>query len=902
MPTSFRNLSTGRACFFTHTALGLGALLLHACTAVAQDRVFEVIPPDEVAFNYPAPPREAAPDYFAIAENGEARCVIVHPDGSRGARRAASAFRTYLALVTDARFSVIPESRPIPAGMAAIHVGDTAVARMAPLGLPDVRYGQDALPNLNGYLVQTLDSRTLVIRSRTDTALMHGVVGFLKRYAGVRQYWLCSPGGIGEVVPSRPTLRVPQVEWRDWPYFFSRSMSMKLIAASKHATVDFFRRNGTLRCNENYNVWLPPKKHGATHPRYYSLVNGKRRVPSDGARASGWQPCVSNPEVAPVMGEAVTGYFRRNPDAVGINFAINDGGGDCTCEGCCALDAPNTDYAQQVGMSDRYVKLTNQVCDIVRREFPSKLLVYLAYAAGRSAPQSVKPDPMMLPVLTVPGNAFASWDSWMKTGVDHMGLYVHHDDDFMFILPKLDIHQMARRIRYAVGSGRARIFYMEAFPHWPISGLVAYVAAELLWDPRQDVDALLDEYYTNFFGPAAEPMKTFYETLEAGYERWLQEASQPHWFGKDVSSTFNARRPEQFRVLAVEEAARASAALAKAATAAAKDQRAAERVNVVRLMFRLQELGARHYWTTERLKTQPVKSEADAQRVVADARELLALGRELSDYINNVLEKPPADAYRLFRRSPTARHQNQMYERMKSGAPAPEVGVAITTGVDEATGFLRESLGPEEAAAWWRNVGKDEQEPLLIATFEAAEMRAKGVEIQNLVADSGFEEIGKKLGPDELAPERYVVLDRNQQAKLGIRLWFPERSPYRCVLTEEAPHSGRYSLGVENCYRARFSRYAKVEPGAHCRAAVWFKHNRGRGAYRFAVDAKTAAGKYPTLASVPIPKKPGEWQQLVVDVTMPAKARLILLRVYINRQTSEAQCGIDDVFIGQYPK
>ena len=102
-------------------------------------------------------------------------------------------------------------------------MGDTAVSKNVSLDLPDLQYGKDYFPNLNGYLVKTPDRNTLVIRGLTEKGVAHGVVGFLKRYAGVRQYWVCDPGGIGEVVPSKPALFIPRVEWRDWPDFYNFS-------------------------------------------------------------------------------------------------------------------------------------------------------------------------------------------------------------------------------------------------------------------------------------------------------------------------------------------------------------------------------------------------------------------------------------------------------------------------------------------------------------------------------------------------------------------------------------------------------------------------------------------------------------------------------------------------------
>jgi hypothetical protein len=61
------------------------------------------------------------------------------------------------------------------------HAQATAVEGLLGIKIArDIRYA-------NGYLVTTLDPRTLVIRGRTEPATAHGVVGFLKRYVGVRQ-------------------------------------------------------------------------------------------------------------------------------------------------------------------------------------------------------------------------------------------------------------------------------------------------------------------------------------------------------------------------------------------------------------------------------------------------------------------------------------------------------------------------------------------------------------------------------------------------------------------------------------------------------------------------------------------------------------------------------------------
>ncbi len=41
-----------------------------------------------------------------------------------------------------------------------------------------------------------------------------------------------------------------------------------------------------------------------------------------------------------------------------------------------------------------------------------------------------------------------------------------------------------------------------------------YLFAKLLWHPQTDVESLLNEYYRNFYGEAAEQMALLYNRLE----------------------------------------------------------------------------------------------------------------------------------------------------------------------------------------------------------------------------------------------------------------------------------------------------------------------------------------------------------------------------------------------------
>ncbi len=830
------------------------------------------------------------------AASGRPRCLILQPTNASGTlRTAARSLQAYLKLATGADIPLLTEGARLPSGLAVIHLGDTARGLQTELDLPELRYGEDRFPNLSGFLVKTLDRHTLVIRGPNDRATAHGVVGLLQRYVGVRQYWPGPPGDLGDVIPRRERLSIPDVEWRDWPYGYSFTFSTEVFSGAKGGNLDFYRRRSTLPCNENYFRWLPPEQYAAAHPEYYPLINGVRRVPGPDSRDKSWQPCVAHPEVARIMGGAVVEYLRQHPDEPGINFAINDGGGDCMCEGCRALDAPPTAAFPQPRLGDRYVKLTNRVAEqLAAAGLSNRWLVYLAYASARPAPRTVRPHPQVLPVLTSPGNTFRMVDEWLETGVRHLGLYVHHNDSF-FVLPKWDLRQMERRLRYALGTDRLRVFYMEQHAQWPFGDLVPYLTAALLWDPRQDVEALLDEYYQGFYGPAAAAMRAFHAALEAGYERWLAQRGAPHPFGRDVSSIRDHGSLDQFRVLAPEEAAQARRALEAAVAATPPGSRERQRVELIRSQFHLQDLAVQWAWTVFRLLEEPARTSEEARRVVEDVRRVHALGRAMRDYITQTLEQPPLAAHRLFRRSgrPLA-----LYAALKSGDLPAEVRGAVEQAVYQAADRLRETLGAAAAREWWQTRLAEENAPELRELFEVAARRAGAPTLVNLLPNPGFEDTP---GPVDIT-ESEQVLDYRQAAPLGIHHWFPERSPgLRYTLSSEA-RTGRWALSVEGSQRSRFSRHvSRVEPGARYRLALWFKHNEAAADYRFAVAFRLQNNTYPEPVVLRVPHRPGRWQELTAEVTAPPGARGILLRLSINGQTPAARCWLDDAFIGKYP-
>lgn len=869
----------------------LSALTMFACATVGAE------------FIYPPPPQEGVEDYFKIAENGEAKCVIVHPAEKLGLRKLANALKNYLKEATGADFRVQSDAVAVPEPMGAIHVGETKAAAGVPLDLPDVVHGDLRLPNLNGFEARTLDPKTLLIRGLTEKGVEFGIVGLLRRYAGVRDYWNDVPGGIGVEIPKKTTLSLPETRWRSWPYFFSRASSRDGYGGRPR--LDFFRRNKLLPPNENIYKIFDSSVYGDCHPEFYPLINGERFIPDSGAKRA-WQICASNPDVLKLAAKYLVDWFQGDSTRVAKNLTINDGYGDCECAGCRAMDAPGTDYSRRT-LTDRYVTFNNRAAKIVGETFPDRLIVFLSYSGTRQPPMETRTSPTVIPVLAMSSflNAFAHWDAWLKSGAKHMGAYQYHDDSIFLILPKLDVHQAARRVHRYVDGGAALHYNCEDFSLWPISAMTAYVAGELTWDPRRDVDQILDEYYSTFFGPAAAEMTAFYSILEEGYERWLAENGVPSPLGKDIGSSTHARQLAQFQLLTIDEANEAAARLKAAATAALDaDARFQKRIQAVSLLFGLIRKGVELYWLTEKVKTEPVDSEAQLNQRIDDLNRVFALRDEIAEYVNEDFEKAPRELTSYWH--DLRKKRNTIYQQFKTGEENLDVLAAVEKGVAACVVYLGGTKKPVEAAAFWEERLKENDRTELDPFFRVAKTRSWGK--GEVVAESKFNQAAKALAAAEgvTGALEEVPISREKESLFhkisgaSAHVWFPDVAPYKLVLTKNAP-GGDYAFMANYCHRVRVSINAAVGEKRCFGVGLKFKRDDAPGSYHAEVTCRKKDGSYATLSRIRrgFDGATGKWSDISGSVEAPPDADVIMLNVFVKGQSLESHCWIADMVIRQ---
>ena len=79
----------------------------------------------------------------------------------------------------------------------------------------------------------------------------------------------------------------------------------------------------------------------------------------------------------------------------------------------------------------------------------------------------------------------------------------------------------------------AQSFNCESGSNWGPHGRGYYIANKLMWNPQADVDALLEDFYTRAFGPAAPVMQRYYERVDPG-NRPLMSEQLLAWAFRDI--------------------------------------------------------------------------------------------------------------------------------------------------------------------------------------------------------------------------------------------------------------------------------------------------------------------------------------------------------------------------------
>jgi len=476
------------------------------------------------------------------AWGGDATTILVlRKDNSHLERFAAREFVGYIHRAAKSRILMPIAYGKVPDGWKG-SVVIFGVAGLSPF--------EDIKPKdfpAHGFRIITGKKRLYVIGA-SEQGASNALYWLLREKIGVRWYM---PTRLGEKVPVLNDIIFEAMDMTTGPDFAALTgvIGPQFYWTSGNRTRDGKRRDEMFR-----HIWEqiapPTKENRKNHPEWFALTDRKALPDKDWMLKFLWkdsqgkirsnQLCTTNPDVARRYISAALRHFRENPDAKMFSLSPNDYHEFCTCQNCRALD-------KKLGngpIMNRFMTLFNQVAAGIKKEFPDKLLGIQAYSSHVNAPTSVKPDPMIMPILCFfasracythaiddpdcPTNV--AWkqqvfDPWVKmsSGISYYSYYGYSGN---WQGPQLSVRTLPQDLKLIKKHNGYKVHY-DGFSNWATSAPLYYLTARLPWDVDADYKSILDEWYHGVYGPAYAPMKQYWETMIEGYYKGGCSSSKP---------------------------------------------------------------------------------------------------------------------------------------------------------------------------------------------------------------------------------------------------------------------------------------------------------------------------------------------------------------------------------------
>jgi hypothetical protein len=301
-----------------------------------------------------------------------------------------------------------------------------------------------------------------------------------------------------------------------WFHAFDREWARRNNSNSMHARLTA-EDGGKVTYDgfvHTYFDFVPPSKHFATHPEWYSLIDGKRKW-------EGAQLCTTNPELRNFIVGVVREKLRKNPTTSIVSVSQNDWYGACQCANCKAIDEREGTPAGSV------LTLANYVAEQVEQEFPNVAIDTLAYQYTRKAPKTLKPRHNVIvrlcsiecnfaqPLEHPSNKAFAAdIRDWSRL-TNRLYIWNYVTDFPNYMMPFPNWYTLGPNERFFADNGVKGLFEQGAYQSYgsAMAEMQAWVQSQLLWNPRQDDKKLIREFLSGYYGKAAKPIQEYLDLL-----------------------------------------------------------------------------------------------------------------------------------------------------------------------------------------------------------------------------------------------------------------------------------------------------------------------------------------------------------------------------------------------------
>lgn len=384
-----------------------------------------------------------------------------------------------------------------------------------------------------GYVLRTVGSH-LVIAGGDLRGNLYGVYGLLEDVLGCR--WFTPeinriPKYARLKLPELDETVVPMLEYRE-PYIWDAKdgdwAARNRINRNTSAGTLGERHGGQIEWVpgmfvHTFERLVPKSKYYESHPEYFSLVNGVRIKELS-------QLCCTNEDVFHIVTEGVLKAFRDNPQAKILALDQNDCYNFCECDKCQAVAEKEGSQMAPV------LQMVNRVADEVKKEFPDRAIVTLAYQWTRHAPKAIKPrDNVIIRLCSIEccfTHPFDTCDSetnisftkdvgdWSRIS-NRLWVWNYTTDFSHYLLPFPNLLTRKANLKLFVDHNVTGMFQQDTpnIPHGELSELGAYLHAKLLWNPDYDTDMAINEFLDAYYGDAASQIRAYIDYIHEKAKR-----------------------------------------------------------------------------------------------------------------------------------------------------------------------------------------------------------------------------------------------------------------------------------------------------------------------------------------------------------------------------------------------
>ncbi len=467
-----------------------------------------------------------------IVENGASDYQIVIPeDADSTTEFAASDLAEFIRLSTGVTLPTVTDAAlSYDAKSKYISLGQTALLEQAGITVTKEQLGE------SGYIIKTVGSSLFISGITADTfqGTAYGIYDFLYDAIGMKTY------AVDEIAYDKvETIPLYILDKEVRPSIDIRCLAMHRVMADRIT-------NYRLRLiGSNSDVWstfthtlittyLPAAKYAEAHPDWYA--NGNQQL------------CITNEEMIAELIVRVEELLDRDPTTTKVMLGHEDNNAVCQCDNCMAV-ANKYGGAYSGVELELTIKVAAEVDKWAAANYPGRKLSYAFFAYGptlnapvtydeatdsftANCPETVIPDNVGVLIAPIAMNfskapqdpenqaAYIQMRGWNYLfGGKNIAIWNYCLNAYSYFFNFNNFGVAKDYYAFYEEIGTSYIYDQGNYDSniCTFEDMRIFVQSQLMWDSTQSYEDLAQEFMEQYYGPAADAVKDYYNAVRAHY-------------------------------------------------------------------------------------------------------------------------------------------------------------------------------------------------------------------------------------------------------------------------------------------------------------------------------------------------------------------------------------------------